>query len=471
MFRCYMAVSLWVCSLGLAAENATQPNIILILVDDMGYTGVGCFGNRQVATPNMDRLAAEGLKLTDAYVTPQCTPTRASLLTGQHTARMGMWHVPGYHYPQARLAEPAYVHNLPRETVTVAEVLRDRGYATACIGKWHLHSGTDGNYGRLFPEAAGHHGFEVVQKSDGAKQIDKGVSMLTDEAIGFIEQYHKQPFFLYLSHYTVHTPVSATPPVIERYRQLGYPAAGGDQNEGRHNATYLSMIDELDQATGRLLDRLDALDLADNTVVIFLSDNGGVLRCTDNGPLRWGKGSPYEGGIRVPMLVRWPGHVKPGTLTAEPVHVADLYPTLLEMAGAAAPANHPLDGISLVPLMTQSQSPAERDLFFYMPHYDPKWGATPCAVVRRGRYKLVEFFGDTVDLDRDGAYTIGSKLELYDLIDDIGERRNLAESQPDRTADMHRRLRTWIQSMGRPVPGLNPKFNPDDPWRVERLKG
>ncbi|MCG8584990.1 MAG: sulfatase [Pirellulales bacterium] len=468
--QCHLVVICCLVVLVSSVATGAPPNIVLILVDDMGYTGVGCFGNRHVATPNIDRLTTEGAKLTSAYVMPQCTPTRAALLTGQHTARTGMWHVPGYHFPYARVKEPTYVMGLPKESVTVAEVLRDRGYKTACIGKWHLHLGTDGNYGRLYEKSKKDHGFDVVQSKTDRGTPDKGVAMLTDEAINFIGRNRANPFFLYLSHYTVHTPVQATPARIAKYRQAGFPAAGPDQHEGRHNATYLAMIEELDRATGQLLDKLDEWDLARRTVVIFLSDNGGVLRVTDNGPLRWGKGSAYEGGIRVPMLVRWPGTVKPGTVETTPVHVTDIYPTLLEAAGAKRPLGHTLDGHSLAPLLTSGSAPERDALYWYMPLYDPKWGASPCAVIRQGKYKLIEYFGDYIDIDQGGKYLLGGRTELFNLRNDISERRNLANVEPERVQAMRQKLHVWIESMGRSIPGRNPDFDRQKALRMERLK-
>ena len=448
---------------------AERPNIIVILVDDMGYSGLGCFGNRHVATPHIDRLASQGVKLTQLCVTPQCTPTRASLLTGQHTARLGMWHVPGYHYPHARLTEPVYVEGLPRGTPTIANELRRAGYRTGCIGKWHLHHGGDGNYAGITSDAATHYGFDEVHRVDHSKDSDKGVAGLTDEAIAFIER-QQQPFFLYLSHYTVHTPVKASTTAIARYVERGYPLAGPDGNEGRDNATYLAMIDELDQHTGRLLATLDRLQLSDHTLVIFLSDNGGVLRVTDNGPFRWGKGSPYEGGLRVPMIARWPGHIPAGTLNASPIHVTDIMPTILAAAKAPMPTNHSMDGINVLNAWTTAQATPERDLFFFLPHYEPSWGSTPNAVIRHGQWKLIEFFGDSIDLDHHSEYRLGGRVELYDLTADIGERTNLIEQHPERAAAMRQRLHTWITEMGRTIPINNPQYDASDPLRLERIK-
>lgn len=447
-----------------AGEDSGRPNIILILADDLGYSGLGCFGNRHVATPHLDRLAAEGVKATDVWVTPQCTPTRASLLTGQHTARIGMWHVPGYQVPHAFLRESAYVSGLPRGVPTIASVLRAAGYVTGCFGKWHLHQNGDGSYAGLQPAAANHYGFTQVHQGDHHKAIDKGAAGLTDEAIAFLEQHRAAPFFLYLSHYTVHTPVTASPAVIAQYRARGYPAAGPDGDEGRNNATFLAMIEELDTATGRLLAALDRLDLSRRTLVIFMSDNGGVLRVCDNGPLRAGKGTPYEGGLRVPFVARWPQHIPAGTVTSTPIHVTDLLPTLCEVSGANPPDL--IDGRSVLPALTTGATLPERDQFAFMPQYEPGWQTTPCAVIRQGRFKLIEFFGDVIG--EDGTYTIGRRVELYDLQDDIAERHDLSTTYADLAAAMHLRLQAWIRAMGREVPGPNPDYRASAPLGIER---
>lgn len=447
-----------------AGEDPGRPNIILILADDLGYSGLGCFGNRHVATPHLDRLAADGIKATDVWVTPQCTPTRASLLTGQHTARLGMWHVPGYRVPHAFLREPPYVSGLPRGTPTIASVLRDAGYVTGCFGKWHLHRTGDGSYAGLLASAANHYGFTEVHQGDHHKAVDKGSAGLTDEAITFLERHRAAPFFLYLSHYTVHSPVTASPAIIATYRARGYPAAGPDGDEGRNNATFLAMIEELDTATGRLLAALDRLDLSRRTLVIFMSDNGGVLRVCDNGPLRAGKGTPYEDGLRVPFIARWPQHIPAGTITSAPIHVTDLLPTLCEVAGATPPRM--CDGRSVVSTLTTGTAVPERDLYAFMPQYEPGWQTTPCAVIRQGRFKLIEFFGDVIG--EDGAYTIGRRVELYDLQDDIAERHDLAATHADLTKSMRERLHTWIRAMGQEAPGPNPDYRTGDPLTIQR---
>ena len=305
----------------LRAES--PPNILLVLTDDQGWPTLGCYGGGIVPTPNLDRLASEGARFTDAYVTSQCTPTRATLLTGQYTARHGLWHVLGwYGYPWARMTEPIFAERFPRDTFTIAKGLRAAGYATAIVGKWHLTSGTDGNYMGLNPDAAHHYGFDyappVLPKSEFAPGGDRGVETLTTQTIEFIERHLDQPWFCFLSHHMIHGVVVAPEPITEKYRRLGY----GD--DGPNRAVYLAGLECIDRSIGRLMSRLDELGESDETLVVFLSDNGGVderldfraaasktesapqflsdLREYDNSPLREGKGSTYEGGTRVPLV-------------------------------------------------------------------------------------------------------------------------------------------------------------------------
>jgi uncharacterized sulfatase len=402
------------------------------------------------------------MKFTDAYVYPQCTPSRASLLTGQHTARNRMWHViPFYNYPWARLREPEYSVNLPREAMTLPKSLKAAGYATGICGKWHLTTNADGHYENLKPEAAAHYGFDFSPggwQGGSHNRGDKAVDWLTDQAIGFMEGNRDRPFFLYLSHHTLHGKVCAPQPLVDKYLAKGVPA------EGLHNATYLAAIEHLDASVGRLLAALNRLKLAENTIVIFLSDNGGVDKDFDNAPLRGGKGTAYEGGIRVPCLVRWPGVVEPGSVCQTPVHVIDFYPTLLEAAGIQRPQGHSLDGMSLLPLLRKTGRFGRDTLFWYMPLYDMLWGATPCAVVRQRDWKLIEYFGDYVPVeDREQVhldqYHLGRRLELYNLKEDLGETTNLAEKRPDVTAKLERMLLDWMRSVNAPVPEVNPQYD------------
>ncbi|MCX6631174.1 MAG: sulfatase [Candidatus Solibacter sp.] len=466
-----------------ARAAASRPNILFILMDDLGYPSLSCFGNRFVPTPNLDRLAKEGVRFTQAYVTPQCTPTRSTLLTGQYTARNKMWHViPWYGYPSARVTEPPYGENLSRDAFTMAKGLKAAGYATACIGKWHLTANPDGNYIGLNPEASHHYGFDVTQTPakipNEHNTGDKSVTRFTEEAIAFFEANRERPWFCYLAHHSIHRAVSAPPLLVEKYRRLGYPETG------INHATYLAAIEHFDAAIGRLLASLDRMGLRERTAVVFLSDNGGVYRTYlpnppapadrepvrlveapgdfSNAPLRAGKGFAYEGGLRVPMIVRWPGVTQSGATCETPVHAVDLMPTFFEMAGAKAPPNYSVDGVSLVPLFGGKRI-ARRALYWYMPFYDVRWLATPSAVIRDGDYKLIDYFGDFIDEDKRAEYTVGARLELYNLRNDPGETRNLAARMPDRARSMQRQLHAWIRSCGSEVPGLNPKYDPHLP--------
>lgn len=450
-----------------------RPNILLILTDDQCRNSLSCYGGRQVPTPNIDRLAGEGLLFDDAYVMPQCTPTRAALFTGQHMARNGMWHVIGwYGYPWAPIAEPAFREQLPRDVYTLPKGLRAAGYATGMAGKWHLTSNADGDYLSLQPEAANAYGFdEVAPRGPGnVNQGDKWVDHLTDATIGFIERHREHPWFFYLAHHTLHGVVAAPEDLVSKYRTAGAPA------EGMHNATYLAAIEHLDRSIGRLMTKLDELGLRENTLVVFLSDNGGVQSTYDpvdftrgagggltklrvarqefsNAPLRAGKGSPYEAGIRVPCFVRWPQVVKPGSRSTTPIHVVDWLPTLLAAAGAESPPGHAVDGVNLGPLLAGGTL-VERPLYWHLPLYDLRWGATPCAVIRDGDWKLIDYFGDS--FDEDGRYRPGARRELFNLRDDPGERKDLAGQEAARADALQDRLRQWIRSTGETIPAPNP---------------
>jgi len=466
------------CAAPSAPAAVDKPNIVFVLADDQGWPTLGCYGNRRVPTPNLDRLAAEGVRFTDAYVEPQCTPTRASLLTGRRTARNGMWHVIGwYGYPWARVAEPPFVENLPHGSCTLAEGLRRAGYVTGIFGKWHLTNSPDGNYRGLKPEGGPHYGFDVVGAPlpETAFQTggDRGVDVLTDQTLKFAADHRDRPFFAYLSHHMIHGKVVAPLDLVDAYRRKGAPETG------LHNATYLAALDHLDRSIGHLMEGLGRLGLAERTVVMFLSDNGGVhaqyaaadflkprpppVRLSvgelefDNAPLRAGKGSMYEGGIRVPFIVHGPG-VARGRVERTPVHGVDVLPTLFEMAGARAPEGQGLDGLSLVPLLAGTGRIPERSLYWYLPLYDLRWGLTPCSIVRRGDLKLIEWYGDWVDPE--GNYVDGARVELYDLAKDIGETRDLAATHPQ-TESLRKELRDWLASIPAVVPGPNPRYDPD----------
>ncbi len=472
-FGCALAIAL----AASCAAAARKPNILFILTDDQGWPTLSSYGNRLVATPHLDSLARDGVRFTDAYVMPQCTPTRAALLSGQHTARNGMWHViPWYGSPWAPVAEPAFREQFPREAFNLAKGLRAAGYVTGIAGKWHLTMGADGDYASLKPEAGPHYGFDFVAPRGPGTQNegDKWVDHLTDEAIGFIERQRAQPWFFYLAHHTIHNKVSAPSDLVAKYRARGAP------EQGLGNAVYLACIEHLDNSVGRLLARLDALKLRDDTMVVFLTDNGGLdtmwgtpamsndpedgsapLKMRnqefDNAPLRSGKGTAYEGGIRVPCLVRWPGVARAGLVSAEPVHIIDWLPTLFAAAGTRAPASYPVDGVDLRPALAGAPLP-ERALFWHMPLYDLRWAATPCAVIRTGDWKLIEHFGDSFDAKL--RYRPGRKLELFNLRTDLGETDDRATAEPERAAAMSAQLHAWLKSIPAEIPGPNPHTDP-----------
>jgi len=465
-----------------------RPNILFILMDDMAARSLSCYGNPYVKTPNLDRLASAGMRFTQAYVTPQCTPTRASLMTGQHTARNGLWHVlPGYGAPWGRVEEPRFALELPRSTFTVAKGLRSAGYATACLGKWHLSGAADGGYNSLRPAAAPAFGFDegIEEMPKDVMAYDRGVEMLSTRAIDFIERNHRKPWFCYLSHHAIHRTLAAPQPLVDKYLAQGFP------QKGLNKAVLLASMEHMDAGIGKVVRRIDELGLREKTAIVFLTDNGGIFesfsgpperdpegrwRLTpgesefESTPLRAGKGFAYEGGIRVPMIVRWPGTVKAGKTESTPVHAVDLLPTLLDLAGTRAPEGHTVDGVNLAGLWRGKQKLPDRPLFWYMPLYDLNWAATPCAVMQERNYKLVEYFGDSFDSSPRPLYRIGNRLELYDLSRDVGEKQDLAATMPDRAQAMRLRLHEWIRGCGATVPGPNSRYDPAHCLEITRLR-
>jgi arylsulfatase A len=453
------------------AQNSKKPNILFVLIDDMGYPAIESYGNQLVPTPNVDALAEKGMRFTQGYVAPQCTPTRATLLTGQYTARNKMWHViPQYGFPNARVKEPVYLEDLPREQFTVAEALKTAGYTTAILGKWHLSAyENDGYYTYLYPDKAHYYGFDYVNPKQDPSEYqaygDKGVDFLTDEAIGFMEKNKNHPFFIYLSHHTVHGPILAPKDLVQKYLDKGFP------EKGLNSAEYLACIEHLDNSIGRLLQKIEELDIEKNTVVFFVSDNGGVDSEFDNAPLRNGKGSAYEGGTRVPFIVKWPDKIHSQEINKTPVHIVDVYPTLMEIAGISQPKNQVLDGVSLLPLLKSNKNAvrklAQRPIYFYQPLYDIQWGAVPCASMVQGDYKLIWFFGDYIDLDQNGKYIPEGRIELYNLTKDLGETTDISAAESKIANKMQEQLKTWILSCDAEIPGLNPDFDIEK-WDVRK---
>ncbi|MEI6467011.1 MAG: sulfatase [Verrucomicrobiota bacterium] len=443
----------------LAAGFAARPNIIFILADDLGYTDVGCFGSKYYETPNIDRLAAQGTRFTSFHQHQNCTPTRAALMSGQYSVRTGMYTVGGidrFDWSKRPLRPVDNVTNLPLDRTLLPAALKAAGYATGMFGKWHI--GQQGNYlpgKRGFDEAivsmGAHFNFETTPKVD----YPKGqylADFLTDKAVDFITRHRDRPFFLYLPHFGVHVPHDAKPELIAKFKPK--PGVGG-----HNNPTYAAMIASVDESVGRVMARLEELKLAENTVLIFASDNGGVggygregikkgrEDVTDNAPLRSGKGSLYEGGTRVPFIVRWPGRVQPGAVCDTPAIHVDVYPTLVAIAGGKMPSTQVFDGESLLPLMRDVNAKLSRDAIFqHFPGYlgvgVDQWRTTPVSLIQAGDWKLMEFLED-------------GHLELYNLRDDIGESKNLAASLPDKAKELHARLVAWRSATKAPMPTQN----------------
>ncbi len=415
-----------------------KPNVLFILIDDMGWSDLGCYGNVFHETPHIDGLARQGMRFTDAYAAcPVCSPTRASMMSGQYPARVGVIDfIPGHWRPYEKLRVPSNrTQYLPLEIVTLAEGLQSAGYVTGHIGKWHL-GGREHS-----PEKQG---FDFAWQQ-GRNRNDKQVTAFTDRAIEFIEANRDKPFFLHLSHHTVHIRLEAPSELVEKYEKKPKPV-------GISNPTYAAMVEHLDHSVGRLLRKLDELNLSKDTIVIFFSDNGGLRQIytgngplvTTNAPLRNEKGTVYEGGIRVPLIVRWPRVVEPADTCNTPVTSVDFYPTFLDIAGARKPANQVLDGESLMPLLHQPGKFAERPLYWHYPVYHH---STPAGAIREGDWKLLEFFDD-------------GRLELYNLREDIGERSNLAAQQPAKASELQRKLAAWRKSVDAAMPAPNPDYDP-----------
>jgi len=460
-------------------KTMTQPNILFILIDDLGWKDLGCYGSEFYETPNLDRLASEGMSFTDAYAAcPVCSPTRASIMSGKYPARVGVTNFIAGEGSGKLLSAP-YTKYLPLREKSLAAALRDGGYHTWHVGKWHL--GDE----RYWPDK---HGFEVniggchmgmpahgyfspwhiptlPDGPEGYYLTDR----LTDEAVNLIRNNDGGPFFLNMWYYSVHIPIQAKQHHIDRFTQKAkdmgldkvrafeegelFPCLHKkDQHVVRRlvqsDPAYAAMIWSLDENIGRLLAALEETGQADNTLVIFTSDNGGLATAegspTCNAPLAEGKGWMYDGGTREPLIVRWPGHIEPGSRCNEPVTSPDFYPTLLEAAGLDLLPEQHCDGVSIMPLLTGRGTPNHRAIYWHYPHYSNQGGKPGCSV-RMGDYKLIEFFED-------------NHLELYNLREDIGEDRNLAADQPDRAREMQGMLARWLSQVGARIPQPNPNY-------------
>jgi arylsulfatase A-like enzyme len=464
-----------------------KPNFVFFLIDDLGWMDLGCYGSKFYETPNIDKLAAESVRFTNAYAAcPVCSPTRASIMTGKYPARIDLTNfIAGDR--KGKLIGADYYHYMKREETTIAEALKEADYSTCFVGKWHL-GGKE-----YYPEKqgfdlniAGYHAGHpptyfypykkpdsqwnpAIENLEGGKKGEYLTDRLTDESIKFLDKTTGRPFLLYLSHYAVHTPLEAKKSLTARYQakadalpdiepkfmvaeNQAYSAFGKKIKIRmvQDHATYAAMIQSVDESVGKVVKKLKDLHAYDNTVIIFMSDNGGLCSSnegapTSNLPLRAGKGWLYEGGIREPMLIRWPGVTIGGSTCDEPVISTDFYPTMLEMADLPSRPEQHRDGVSLVPLL-KAYPLRPRPLFWHYPHYGNQ-GGRPGGAVRLGDYKLLEWYDDF-------------SVELYNLADDISERDNLAEDLPDKVDELRTLLHNWRITVDAKMPKPNPDYKP-----------
>ena len=442
----------------LAVDSAPKrsPNVIIVLIDDMGLTDLSCYGSKFYESPNIDQLAKDGVRFTQGYsACTVCSPTRAALLTGKYPARLHItdW-IPGHERPKAKMKIPEWQKFLPFEEITLAEQLKSAGYATASIGKWHLTPGLKEGDEAYYPDK---HGFDVNIGGYARGQPPSYFSpykiptltdgpigeYLTDreanEAVKFIEANKDKPFFLYLPHYAVHQPIAGKPEVVAKFK------AKDTTDLKQKNATYAALVSSVDDAMGTIRAALKRLKIDEQTIIIFTSDNGGLIGTTDNSPLRAGKGSAYEGGVRVPLIMFWPGVTKAGTLEPTPAISIDIYPTVLEMTGIK-PLQSLIDGNSLASLLKSGVKPDRDTIFWHYPHYHPG-GATPYSAIRSGDYRLVHFYEDGHD-------------EMYNVATDVSETKDLAVTEPDLAKALRARLDAWLKSVDAQLPTTNPAYDP-----------
>ena len=463
------------------SDDDKKLNFVFILIDDLGWRDLGCFGSTFYETPNLDRLATEGMRFTDAYAAcPVCSPTRVSIMTGKYPARLATTDWFGAPQPENahnhrtgknKLLPPPYEAKMPLEEVTMAETFQDAGYRTFFAGKWHM--GGEGYY----PEDQGFElnkgGFEkgsppsyfspyknprLEDGPDGEHLPER----LSQECVRFMEAEKDNQFLLYLSMYSVHTPLRSRKDLIKKYEQKAkqlkhdgpefIPEGKRQARQIQDHAVYAAMVESMDQAVGNVLDALVTLGIEENTVVMFMSDNGGLSTSegspTSNVPLRAGKGWLYEGGVREPMIVKWPGVTEPGSICDHPVISTDFYPTMLELADLNSKPEQHCDGVSFAPLLHGAPMPNDRPIFWHYPHYGNQ-GGSPGAAVRLGDYKLIEFFED-------------GHVELYNIADDLSETNNLAEKLPEKATELLQMLHNWQKSVNARFPSPNPNAAPNN---------
>ena len=459
--------------LTLSTYAAQRPNIILFLVDDLGWMDLSCQGSRYYETPNLDRLASQGMRFTDAYAAcAVCSPTRAAVQTGRYPARLGVtdWirsrfqggaipedkkNPSGFTGGTRKFLVPRNALWMESDEITIAELLKPAGYVSCHIGKWHLGAddwypqkqGYDFNFGGcdygqppsyFDPFNKPTHRHAMIRAGIPHLPGRKSGQYLSDreakEAVAFIEKHKDKPFFLNMDNYAVHTPIQAKAEVTAKYEKKA--------KTKQKNAKYAAMVESVDDCAGRIMAALEKHGIADRTLIVFTSDNGGLMGPTNNAPLRSGKGYAYEGGIRVPLLIKWPGVVEPGTTSAEPVTSVDYFPTIAEVAGLDLPEGRQIDGVSLAKhLSSQGRIKLARDaIFWHFPHYRHNPG--PYSIIREENWKLIKFYE--------------GPMELFDLKNDLGEKQNLASEMPEKVKRLENRLLAHLESVGAKMPKPNP---------------
>ncbi|MEM8955043.1 MAG: sulfatase [Verrucomicrobiota bacterium] len=498
-------------------QAARLPNVVFFLVDDLGWSDVACFGSPFYDTPHIDQLAADGVRFTDAYAACHvCSPTRASILTGKYPATLNLtdW-LPGRrNFPFQKLNNAVINQHLPFEEITIAEVLKEKGYNTAIFGKWHLGKP---------PSNPAAHGFDTHvpnvpsnwrtfhapfgMKDLESKEGDYLTDRVTDEALAWIDQNQNDPFFLYMSHFAVHDPIQGRKDLVDKYtaklketripntpdfilepnpdhpnnpspeelaklidtepfaRHKVLPKGTIKIRQKQDNIEFAAMVESVDQSLGRILEKLSDLGLEENTVVIFFSDNGGMAAmnvgnparilpedaidtayATSSLPLRGAKGWLYEGGIRVPLIIKWPGHGDAGTECNTPVSSVDFFPTILDMIGSADDINADLEGVSLTSLV-QGDPIDDRAIYWHFPHYSNHGMQSPAGAIREGKYKLIEYFEN-------------GTLQLFDLENDIGEQNDLSQAEPAKAKALQKKLHQWRKTVGAQMMEPNPEYDP-----------
>ncbi|MGY8770002.1 MAG: sulfatase [Pirellulales bacterium] len=442
---------------------ADKPNVILIFIDDLGWKDIGCYGNDFVETPRIDQLAAEGLRFTDFYAAGAvCSPTRCAVQSGQNQARIGITaHIPGHWRPFERVLTPLTTMALPLDTITVGEAMKSAGYTTGYIGKWHLGTAQQfqpDNQGYDFsaviggPHLPGK--YRVLGRTDLKPKKDQyRTEFEADLSVDFIGNNKDKPFFLMLSPFAVHIPLGAMSDKVAKYEKLA-----AEQKRELPHPVYAAMIEHCDDMVGRIIDKVESEGLTEKTMIVFTSDNGGLYRrydyreaADDNvsslAPLKGEKGSLHEGGVRVPLIVKYPPLVKAGTVCAEPTISYDFYPTFVDLAGGTLPKHQTIDGHSLKPLFTDPAAKLAREtLFWHYPHFHHD---RPASSIREREWKLIEYLDGTGD------------MELYNLTNDIGETTNLANQLKGRVADLKKKMNVWREDTIARMPIPNPNYDPE----------